>query len=172
MRGWLLDTNIVSELRKPRPNARVVEFVAAQPGEALFITEITFAEIRFGIERIADASRRADIHQWLDRALRPLFAGRALAITEDVIVRWKGMALAGQRRGHTFGQPDLFIAAIAALEDLVVVTRDTREFVAADVPALDPWKGLLHGHGKPTDVPMPATVRAVADILQRRRSSD
>lgn len=53
-----------------------------------------------------------------------------------------------QKRGHTFGQPDLFIAAIAALKDLVVVTRDTTEFVAAGVPAFDPWSGMLHAQGK------------------------
>ena len=75
MRGWLLDTNVVSELRKSRPSSAVVEFVAAQPGEALFITEVTFGEIKFGIEQLEDPGRRADIRLWLDRTLRPLFAG-------------------------------------------------------------------------------------------------
>ena len=131
MRGWLLDTNILSELRKPKPNAKVVGFVAAQPGDLLFTTDVTFGEIRYGIEQLEDPGRRADIRLWLDRTLRPLFAGRVLSITEDVVLRWKAMAVQGQRRGHTFGQPDLFIAAIAALEDLVVVTRDVGEFVAA-----------------------------------------
>ena len=121
MRGWLLDTNIVSELRRPKPAAAVAEFVSTQPGELLFTTEGTFGEIRFGIEQLEDAGRRADIRLWLDRTLRPLFGNRVLAITEDVIVRWKAMVVEGQKRGHTFGQPDLFIAAIAALEDLVVV---------------------------------------------------
>ena len=107
MRGWLLDTNVVSELRKPRPNSAVAAFVAAQPGEALFTTEVTFGEIRFGIEQLEDAGRRADIHLWLNRTLRPLFFGRVLAITEDVIVRWKTMAVEGQKRRHTFGLPDL-----------------------------------------------------------------
>jgi predicted nucleic acid-binding protein len=124
VRGWLLDTNVVSELRKSRPNSAVSEFVAAQPGEVLFTTEVTFGEIRFGIEQLEDAGRRTDIHMWLNRTLRPLFLGRVLAITEDVIVRWKTMAVEGQKRRHTFGQPDLFIAAIAALEDLVVVMRE------------------------------------------------
>ena len=125
MRGWLLDTNIVSELRKPKPAKAVTEFVAAQPGELLFITEVTFGEIRYGIEQLEDSARRADINLWLDSTLRPLFSGRVLAITEDVVVRWKTMIVDGRKRGHTFGQPDLFIAAMAALEDLVVVTRDT-----------------------------------------------
>jgi toxin FitB len=116
VRGWLLDTNVVSELYKPRPAASVAEFVSAQAGETLFTTEVTLGEIRFGIEQLADASRRADLRQWLERNLRPLFADHVLAITEDVILRWETMVVEGQKRGHTFGQPDLFIAAIAALE--------------------------------------------------------
>jgi len=169
VRGWLLDTNVVSELRKPRPAAVVAEFVAAQSGELLFTTDVTFAEIRFGIEQLQDAGRRAEIHLWLDRTLRPLFAGRVLAITEDVIVRWKAMVVEGQRRGHTFGQPDLFIAAIAALEDLVVVTRDTGEFVAAGVPVFNPWPSVLHAQGAQTAITSPASVAAVADILLGHR---
>jgi predicted nucleic acid-binding protein len=170
VRGWLLDTNVVSELRKPKPVPAVAAFVAAQPGELLFTSEITFGEIRFGIEQLEDPSRRADIRLWLDRTLRPLFAGRVLAISEDVIVRWKTMVVEGQRRGHTFGQPDLFIAAIAALEDLVVVTRDTGEFVAAGVPAFDPWSSVLYAAGKETSFSMPASAEAVAEmVLDERR---
>jgi len=71
----------------------------------------------------------------------------------------------GQKRGHTFGQPDLFIAAIAALEDLVVVTRDTGEFVAAEVPAFDPWPSILHAHGKRTTITAPASAEDVAEVI-------
>ena len=80
-------------------------------------------EIRYGIEQIEEPSRRADIQFWLDHTIRPLFAGNVTPVNEDVIVRWKMMVVHGQKRGHTFGQPDLFIAAIAALEELVVVSR-------------------------------------------------
>jgi hypothetical protein len=62
-------------------------------------------------------------------------------VSEEVVLRWRQMLEAGRRRGHTFGQPDLFVAAIAALEALVVVSRDTSEFVAAGLPVLDPWSG-------------------------------
>jgi predicted nucleic acid-binding protein len=165
VRGWLLDTNVLSELRKPKPAAAVSGFVAAQPGHMLFTTEITFAEIRFGIEQVEDPVRRADIHLWLDRVLRPLFTGRALPITEDVIVRWKAMVVEGRARGHTFGQPDLFIAAIAALEDLVVVTRNTAEFVSARVPTFSPWTSVLSAHGKEVSIKAPASIEAVAEIL-------
>lgn len=168
MRGWLLDTNILSELRKPKPSAKVVEFVAAQPGELLFTTDITFGEIRYGIEQLKDPGRRADIRLWLDRTLRPLFADRALGITEEVVLRWKTMAVDGQRRGHTFGQPDLFIAAIAALQDLIVVTRDVGEFAAAGVPVFDPWSSILHARGAQLAVKPPATGEAVAEALLDR----
>jgi predicted nucleic acid-binding protein len=169
VRGWLLDTNVVSELRRPRPAASVAEFVAAQPGESLFTTDVTFAEIRFGVEQLQDAARRADIHLWLDRILRPLFAGRVLAITEDVIVRWKAMVVEGQKRRHTFGQPDLFIAAIAAIDDLVVVTRDIGEFIEAGVSVFDPWSSTLHAHGKESVIKSPVSAAAVADILLSRQ---
>jgi toxin FitB len=168
VRGWLLDTNVISELRKPRPNSAVAEFVAAQPGEVLFTTEVTFGEIRFGIEQLEDSGRRTDIHMWLNRTLRPLFLGRVLAITEDVIVRWKTMAVEGQKRRHIFGQPDLFIAAIAALEDLVVVTRDMGEFITAGVPVFDPWSSILHAHGKQVRIEPPASVHTVAGLVLKR----
>jgi len=164
VRGWLLDTNVVSELRKPKPDSRVVNFIAAQPGETLFVTDVTLAEIIFGIEQLGDASRRTDLRLWLERNLRPLFTGRILSITEDGIVRWKTMAVAGQKRGHTFGQPDLFIAAIAALQDLVVVTRDIGEFIEAGVPVFDPWASVFHINGKKAAIKAPATIEAVTSL--------
>jgi toxin FitB len=165
VRGWLLDTNVVSELRKPKPNSKVTGFVAAQPGESLFVTDVTLAEISYGIEQLSDAARRTDLHLWLERNLRPLFAGRVLAITEDVIVRWKTMVVEGRKRGHTFGQPDLFIAAIAALQDLVVVSRDITEFVEANVAVFDPWASVLHASGRNSTLKAPATVEAVTKAI-------
>ena len=116
-------------------------FVAAQPAYLLHLSTVTLAEIRYGIERLEDAARRRDIALWLERTLRPLFAGRTLEVSEDVVLRWRQMLEAGRRRGRTFGQPDLFVAPIAALEDLAVVSRDVAEFVEAGVPVLDPWTG-------------------------------
>ena len=141
MRGFLLDTNIVSELRRPAPDTSVEAFVAAQPEERLFFSEIGFAEIRYGIEQLDDPVRRADLTDWLENTVRPLFAGRILPVSEDVVLRWRLLLEGGRKRGHTFGQPDLFIAATAALHDLVCVTRDVDHFVAAGVATLNPWTG-------------------------------
>jgi len=169
VRGWLLDTNVVSELRKPKANDNVKAFVVGQPGEALFLSDITIAEIRFGIEQLDDPSRRADLNLWLDRKLRPLFEGRILSIGEEVILRWKMLHVAGQKRRHTFSQPDLFIAALAAVEDLVVVSRDTSEFIAAGVPVLDPWSLTLHSGGKTVLLEPPVTLDKAASASRRRR---
>jgi predicted nucleic acid-binding protein len=144
----LIDTNVVSELRRARPAQKVRAFVAGQPGDLLFTSDVTFAEVRFGIEQMADPARRADVMHWLDRILRPLFAGRVLPVTEDALLRWRLMLEAGRKTGHTFSEPDLLIAALAALADLIVVSRDTDEFIAAGVPVFDPWDWTLHARGR------------------------
>ena len=152
MRGWLIDTNVVSELRRARPAQKVRAFVAGQPGDVLFTSDVTFAEVRFGIEQITDPARRADLVHWLDRTLRPLFAGRVLPVTEDALLRWRLMLEIGRKTGHTFSEPDLLIAALAALADLIVVSRDTSEFIAAGVPVFDPWDWTLHAGGRTQQV--------------------
>ena len=93
---------------------------------------------------MSDAARRSDLAHWLDRTLRPHFAGRVLPVTEDALLRWRLMLEAGRTKGHTFSEPDLLIAALAAQADLIVVSRDTGEFVAAGVPVFDPWDWALH----------------------------
>jgi hypothetical protein len=70
----------------------------------LFASDVTFAEARFGIEGIADPARRADLVHWLDRTLRPLFAGRVLSVTEDALLQWQLMLEAGRATGHTFSE--------------------------------------------------------------------
>ncbi|MBK6472795.1 MAG: type II toxin-antitoxin system VapC family toxin [Betaproteobacteria bacterium] len=143
MSGWLLDTNVLSELRKPRPKARVQAFVAAQPLERLFVSSVSLAEIRYGIARLDDPLRRAELTDWLDLRLRPLFAQRVLEVTEDVMWRWRLLVEEGRREGHTFSQPDLIIAAIALQHGLTVVTRDTADFQRAGVPLFNPWTGAV-----------------------------
>jgi hypothetical protein len=137
--GFLLDTNVLSELRKPRPAASVVSFVAGLPLEDLFVSEVTFAEIRFGIERIGDAVRRAALHDWLGQKLRPMFEQRALPVSEDILFKWRLLVEEGRRAGYTYSQPDLFIAATALHHGLTVATRDTDDYQRAGVPLINPW---------------------------------
>ena len=139
MSGWLLDTNVISELRRPRPSARVRSFIATQRLEDLFISTVTFAEIRYGIEMVADPVRRAELNHWLLHQVRPLFGQRVLDVSEDVMFKWRLLVEDGRAAGHTFSQPDLIIAATALHHGLTVVTRDTGDFKRARVPLLNPW---------------------------------
>jgi predicted nucleic acid-binding protein len=135
----LLDTNIISELRRPKPEPKVTEFIRAQPLEGLFVSIVTFAEIRFGIELLPDATRRSDLNGWLAHKVRPMFEQRVLAISEDVMFKWRLLVEDGRKSGHTFSQPDLIIAATAQNHGLTVVSRDTKEYVAARVDVFNPW---------------------------------
>ena len=139
MNGWLLDTNVISELRRPRPKARVVAFVAAEPLEQLFVSTVTFAEIRYGIEMVSDPIRRTGLNDWLDNKVRPMFDQRVLAVSEDVIFKWRLLVEEGRKAGHTFSQPDLIIAATALHFGLTVVTRDTADYSRARAPVFNPW---------------------------------
>jgi predicted nucleic acid-binding protein len=137
--GWLLDTNILSELRRPRPEPNVVAFVAAQPLQSLFVSIVTFAEIRFGIELLPDAGRRDELADWLAHRIRPMFAQRTLPITEDIMLKWRLLVEGGRKTGHTFSQPDLIIAVTALHHDLTVVTRDARDYEIARAQVHNPW---------------------------------
>lgn len=139
MSGWLLDTNVILELRRPHPNAQVRAFVAGQPLEALFVSTVTLAEIRFGIDLISDPVRRADLGDWLQHRVRPMFGQRVLEVSEDIMLKWRLLVENGRKSGHTYSQPDLIIAATALQYGLTVVTRDTGDYRLARVPLLNTW---------------------------------
>lgn len=139
MSGWLLDTNVLSELRRARPAQRVVAFVASQPLASLFVSTVTLAEIRFGIERLDDAVRRRELGAWLEHRVRPMFEQRVLQVSEDVMVEWRVLVEQGRKTGYTYSQPDLIIAATARLHGMTVVSRDRKEYDRAQVPVVNPW---------------------------------
>ena len=140
MTGWLLDTNVLSELRRRKPHRTVVAFVAEQSLELLYVSTVTLAEIRFGIELVSDANRRSELNAWLTHEIRPLFGQRVVDVSEDVVFKWRLLVEEGRKVGHTFSQPDLFIAATALHHGMTVVSRDTREYERAGVPVFNPWE--------------------------------
>jgi hypothetical protein len=137
--GWLLHTNVLSELRRPRPEQRVVDFVRGQPLDLLFVSAVTFAEIRFGIECAPDPMRRAELNEWLTHKVRPMFEGRILPISEDVMLQWRLLVEEGRKAGHTFTQPDLIIAATGLHHGLTIVTRDTGDYSLMRAAVFNPW---------------------------------
>jgi len=137
--AWLLDANILSELRRPKPEPKVVDFVSGCPLDQLYVSAVTLAEIRFGIELVGEPNRRAELNDWLTHKVRPMFDHRVLQVTEDVMLKWRLLVEEGRKAGHTFSQPDLIIAATAIHHGLTVVTRDRSDYDKAHVPVVNPW---------------------------------
>ena len=146
--GWLLDTNILSELRRPKPERKVLAFVAAQPLDLLYVSTATLAEIRFGIERVSGASRRAELNDWLAHKARPMFEeanvgwakARSAVPTHQRKLQastWARFALPTLRPKAC--SPKLIIAATALHHGLTVVSRDVRDYQKARAPVFNPW---------------------------------
>lgn len=121
----------------------MLAFIARQPLDLLYISIVTLAEFRFGIELVPDPTRRSELVGWLTHKVRPMFEQRALAVTEDIMFKWRLMVEEGRKSGHTFSQPDLIIAATGQHHGLTVVSRDTAEYVKARVPVFSPWVDSL-----------------------------
>ncbi len=106
----------------------------------LYVSVVTFAEIRFGIESVKDIARRSELNEWLDHKLRPMFEDRVLQISEDILLKWRLLVETGRKNGHTFSQPDLIIAATALHHGLTIVSRDTSDYEKANVHVMNPWR--------------------------------
>jgi hypothetical protein len=137
--AWLLDTNILSELRRPKPEQKVVAFVANCPLDQLYISAVTLAEIRFGIELVGEPNRRADLNDWLTNKIRPCLANGLSRLPKTLCSSGGSSSRKAGRWGHTFSQPDLIIAATAIHHGLTLVTRDRSDYDKARVTVINPW---------------------------------
>lgn len=140
-RGWLIDTNVVSELRKGRRAAAgVLAWADSVPRAACFLSRVSIAEIHFGIGRVTDPSFRAELEAWVRDGLLPWFGDRILDVDSRVLLRWRRLVRDGQRANYTYSQPDALLAATALVHELGVVTRNTMDFQRAGLRLLDPWQ--------------------------------
>ena len=137
--GFLLDTNVVSELMKQRPHRGVAAWVEVTAEELLHLSVITIGEIRRGIDLLDDEPRRAALQGWLDRDLRVRFAGRLLPFDDGVAERWGQLEALVKRRRLTLPTVDAQLAATAAHHGLTFVTRNTGDIRPTGVPMFNPW---------------------------------
>jgi hypothetical protein len=139
--SFLLDTNVVSEWTKPRPDAGVVAFLASEDEDAMFVSVVTLGELRRGVDRLAPGRRRSRLDDWLSNDLPARFAGRVLEIDAATADAWGRLIARRERAGRSMGAMDGWIAAIAEVHGLALVTRDVGDFAGAVERVVCPWVG-------------------------------
>jgi predicted nucleic acid-binding protein len=135
--SYLLDTNVISELVRPRPQAAVLDWFADTPNEALFLSVLTLGEIRKGVEKLNDAPRREKLRVWLEHDLRDWFGARILPVDAAVADRW-GRLLA--EAGRPLPSIDSLLAATALHHELRLVSRNARDFAHPGLVVVNPWE--------------------------------
>jgi len=134
--SYLLDTNVLSELARARPSAKVVRWFSGVPSEALHVSVLTLGEIRAGVERLAPGARREELRLWLETELPGWFEERVLPVDTGVADRW-GRLLAEARR--SVPAIDGLLAATALHHGLRLVTRNVADFTLPGLEVVDPW---------------------------------
>lgn len=134
--SYLVDTNVLSELRRRQPDAHVVQWFAARPAGSLYLSVLTLGEIRKGVEALADQARRLALLDWLDTELPAFFAGRILPVDQAVAQRWGSMLAAA---GRPLPAIDSLLAATAQHHGLMLVTRNVRDVEGLGVALINPW---------------------------------
>ena len=137
--SFLLDTNVVSESEQKMPEAKVLRWIGDQTPTALFLSAITIGEIRKGMERLPSGAKRAHIQNWI-ADVRSRFSGRILPLTEDTLSIWGKMYAEMEKRGVVRPAFDSLLEATALEHDLILVTRNVRNFQQSSVTILNPWE--------------------------------
>jgi|SRR5215472_7169946 predicted nucleic acid-binding protein len=137
--SFLLDTNLISEWMKPRPNPGVVAWLADVDEDRTFLSVITLTELRYGIERMESSKRRKRLDEWLEEELPLRFEGRVIAIDPVVADACGKIVARSETAGRRMQAMDAFIAATAEVHRLTVVTRNTSDFETVVKNVLNPW---------------------------------
>jgi toxin FitB len=138
--GFLLDTNIISELVKPRPEPSVTAWIEGTDESLLYLSVLTLGEIRRGIAALPQSRRRAALEAWLDKDLRARFEDRILVIDHEVADRWGLLSAAARNSGNALPVIDGLLAATALEHNLTLVTRDTGQIPTMGVAVFNPWQ--------------------------------
>ena len=137
--NFLLDTNVISEWVEPQPDRNVIAWLAAADEDRVYISVISLAEIRHGIELLPASRRRERLAQWLIEELPLRFEARVLAIDPAVADNW-GVVMARSQKAGRARRDGCFVAATAETHSLILVTRNLKDFSHAGIALVDPWQ--------------------------------
>jgi toxin FitB len=136
--NFLLDTNVISESMKPRPNPGLIGWIEATDEDRIFLSVVSLAELRYGVERMAVGKRRSLLEQWLQDELPLRFEGRILPVDDAVADVWGRTVSRNEAAGRPISTMDAFLAATAETHQLTLVTRNVSDFSLLKA-VLNPW---------------------------------
>ena len=136
---YLLDTCVITELIKPKPDNNVVHWVKSQVENQLYISVLTLGEISKGIEKVRDELRRKKLLLWVENDLRERFQRRILPVNEQVAMIWGQIQGMAEKQGRRMPAIDSLIAATGLAFNMVVVTRNISDMQTSGAVLLDPW---------------------------------
>jgi predicted nucleic acid-binding protein len=139
MNGYLLDTNIPSELTRPQPDLRVAAWLEAADDDLLYFSVVSLGEIVKGVSLLTSGRKRNELNRWLETTLRPWFGVRILSVNEAVARRWGALTAHSERKGRKLKVADGMIAATALVHDLTIVTRNEKDFAGLGANVINPW---------------------------------
>jgi toxin FitB len=137
--NFLLDTNVVSEWVKPHPNSGVVAWLDGMDEDRVFLSVITLAELRYGVERLDEGKRRRRLTEWLEQELTLRFEGRILDVDSAIADRCGKVTARSEAAGRPIGAMDALLAATAEVHQLTMVTHNTSDFSGILKDMLNPW---------------------------------
>lgn len=136
---YLIDTNVLSETLKPRPEPKVTAWFAGHDPEDLFLSSISLGELMRGASRVKEPAKRERLIRWVEDDLTTQFQDRILPFDQNAAILWGKIMGDGDNTGHRKPMADAQIAAVAKRHGLTLVTRDVKDFEEMDVPFVDPW---------------------------------
>lgn len=142
-RGFLLDTNVISEATRERPDANVMTWLSAADEDHLFLSVATLAEINRGIEAMATGMKQRRLRDWLLNELIPRFDDRILPVDAPVGLLWGAILVRSKKAGHMIEAVDALIAATAERHGLTLATRNVADFTGLKLPLIDPWRAAV-----------------------------
>jgi predicted nucleic acid-binding protein len=139
MNGFLVDSNVISEIMRPAPEARVAAWSQRTPKPMLFLSAVSMGELRKGVTILPQSARRAQLKKSIAAQVPHWFEGRILPLTKAIAERWGELDGTRQLAGRPLNVPDGMIAATALEHDLTMVTRNVKDFAALGVALINPW---------------------------------
>ena len=137
--SFLIDTCCISELVKKKPNPNVLKWFTDQDEFSMYISVITFGELRKGIEKLPDSKKKKELNQWVKEDLNSRFKNRILSINMEEVNRWGKILATAEKKGKPLPAIDSLITATAQVHNLSVVTRNTQDMEGSGVEIINPW---------------------------------